>query len=291
MNILKLTVSLFIVISMALQSCSKKVVPAAPTVVTKQDSLKNDKKKEEKGKGYSDIITKEAVTRKGMISVHKVKDKNYFEIPKNILEKEILITSRISGFVKNLNFGGAGVESRPQQVIRWQKKDDKILLRSVSYNSIADFDDPISISVRNNNFEPVILIFDIKAYSKDSSSYVIDVESLFTTDIEMIGALSSEQRKSFGIRSLDSKRSFVQDMKAFPENIWVKHVLTYTGSSLPDNQLTGTLSVEMTQSFVLLPERPMTPRLYDPRVSYFSIRQTDYSADAQKAANRTIIKN
>lgn len=273
----------------AFQSCSKKVVPAAPVPVSKQDSVKNERKKDEKGKGYSDLITKDAVTRKGMITVHKVKDKNYFEISKDVLEKEILITSRISGFVKNLNFGGAGVESRPQQVIRWQKKDDKILLRSVSYNSIADFDDPISISVRNNNFEPVILIFDIKAYSKDSTSYVIDVESLFTTDVEMIGALSSEQRKSFGIRSLDSKRSFVQEMKAFPENIWVKHVLTYTGSTLPDNQITGTLSVEMTQSFVLLPEKPMTPRLYDPRVSYFSIRQTDYSSEAQKAATRTII--
>jgi len=289
MNNIKLIASLLLFVFVTFQSCSKKVVPAAPVTVAKQDSVKNDRKKDEKGKGYSDVITKDAVSRKGMITIHKVKDKNYFEISRDILEKEILITSRISGFVKNLNFGGAGVESRPQQVIRWQKKDDKILLRSVSYNSIADFDDPISISVRNNNFEPVILIFDIKAYSKDSTSYVIDVESLFTTDVEMIGALSSEQRKSFGIRSLDSKRSFVQEMKAFPENIWVKHVLTYTGSTLPDNQLTGTLSVEMTQSFVLLPEKPMTPRLYDPRVSYFSIRQTDYSSDAQKAANRTII--
>jgi hypothetical protein len=289
MNHIKLTAFMMVAFFMAFQSCSKKVVPAAPVPVSKQDSVKNERKKDEKGKGYSDLITKDAVTRKGMITVHKVKDKNYFEISKDVLEKEILITSRISGFVKNLNFGGAGVESRPQQVIRWQKKDDKILLRSVSYNSIADFDDPISISVRNNNFEPVILIFDIKAYSKDSTSYVIDVESLFTTDVEMIGALSSEQRKSFGIRSLDSKRSFVQEMKAFPENIWVKHVLTYTGSTLPDNQITGTLSVEMTQSFVLLPEKPMTPRLYDPRVSYFSIRQTDYSSEAQKAATRTII--
>ena len=45
--------------------------------------------------------------------------------------------------------------------------------------------------------------------------------------------------------------------------------MTYTGSSLPDNQITGTLSVEMNQSFVLLPEVPMVPRLFDARVGYF----------------------
>jgi len=95
------------------------------------------KNKDSKIKPYDEVITKKAISDKGLFTVHKVGSKNYFEIPKDILEKEILIVSRISGFVKNLNFGGAGVKSRPQQVIRWQKKDDVILLRSVSYNSVA----------------------------------------------------------------------------------------------------------------------------------------------------------
>jgi hypothetical protein len=71
--------------------------------------------------------------------------------------------------------------------------------------------------------------------------------------------------------------------------VLVKHVLTYSGSSLPDNQITGTMSLEMAQSFVLLPEVPMVPRMYDARVSYFSVGQTNYSLDAQKAANQRFI--
>lgn len=278
----------FLIVGVFFLSCSKKTTAPTITSETSKPKEATEKKKDDK-KSYAEIITTDAITKKGMITVHKVKDKNYFEIPDSLLNKEILITSRISGFVKNLNFGGAGVESRPQQVIRWEKKDDKILLRSVSFKSIANFEDPIAISVKNNNFEPVIMIFDIKTHSKDSTSFVIDIEPLFTTDIDMIGAMSNDQRKQFGIKSLDSKRSFIQEMKSFPENIFVKHVLTYSGSTLPDNQMTGTLSVEMTQSFVLLPKDPMVPRLYDPRVSYFSIQQTDYSADAQKASNRRII--
>ena len=247
------------------------------------------KEKDKKIKPYKDVITKDAITSEGMITTHKVKDKNYFELTNKILEKEILITSRISGFVKNLNFGGAGVESRPQQVIRWQKKDDKILLRSVSYNSIANFEDPIYQSVRNNNFEPVVMVFDIQAYNQDTTSYIIDVEALFNTDVEMIGAVDKEEKKTFEIRSVDSKRSFIQEMRSFPENIYVKHVLTYTGGNLPDNQITGTMSVEMTQNMVLLPEQQMQPRFFDPRVSYFSIQQTDYSSDDQKASKRRLI--
>ncbi len=170
----------------------KKTEPAVPV------SPAPEKKKDEKIKAYKDLITKDAITSKGMITTHKVKDKNYFEITDKILDKEILITSRISGFVKNLNFGGAGVESRPQQVIRWEKKDDKILLRSVSFNSIANFEDPIYQSVKNNNFEPVVMVFDIQGYNQDTTGYLIDVEPLFNTDVDMIGALDKNQKKNFG---------------------------------------------------------------------------------------------
>jgi hypothetical protein len=246
-------------------------------------------KKEGNTKPYKEVITENAVSDEGLFSVHKVKDKHYFEIPHDLLEKEILITSRISGFVKGLNFGGAGVKSRPQQVIRWQKMDDKLMLRSVSYNSVATEEDPIYESVKNNNFEPVIMVFDVEAYNLDSTASVIDVAPFFTTDVEMIGAMSSSQRKNFGIRSLDKARSFISSMKSFPENVLVKHVLSYSGSDLPDNRLTGTLSVEMTQSFILLPEIPMEPRLWDARVGYFSIQQTDYSLNAQRAENRRYI--
>lgn len=255
----------------------------------KEAPKKEASSKKDGPRPYGKVITKEAVTDSGFITTHKVGDKHYFEIDNDLLEKEILVVSRIAGFVKGLNFGGAGTKSRPQQVIRWQRKDNEILLRSVSYNSVASFEDPIYESVRNNNFEPVIQVFKIEAISKDSSSVVIDVASLFTKDIPMISAMYDSQRKRFGIKGLDSKRSYVSSMKSFPKNTEVRHVLTYKGSKLPDNQLTGTLSVEMNQSFVLLPEDPWVPRHFDTRVGYFSLSQTDYSLDKQKAASNRYI--
>jgi len=271
--LLTLFVLLAILPAHAQKSKKKKEEEVAVPPVTKKSS-------DSKVKAYDAVITPDAITDEGLFTVHKVGGKYYFEIQAKILEREILVVSRISGFVKNLNFGGAGVKSRPQQVIRWQKLDEQILLRSVSYNSVASEVDPIYKSVRNNNFEPVIATFALAAYNRDSTAYVFEVSPLFTKDIAMIGAISPDQRKEFDISGLDDSRCLITGIRAFPENVEVRHILTYKGKKLPDNNTTETLSVEMNQSFIILPEVPMQPRYYDDRVGYFSITQTDYSSDA-----------
>jgi hypothetical protein len=241
-------------------------------------------------KAYDEVITPDAQTDEGLFTVHKVDGKYYFEIPFTMLEEEILVVSRISGHVKGLNFGGAGMKSRPQQVVRWQRKDDQMVLRSVSYNDVANFEDPVYRSVKNNNFEPIVEVFPIATYNPDSTAVVFEVNSLFTTDIPMIGALRANERERFKVKALDKGRSMISWMKSFPENTEVRHILTYNGGKdLPDNQLTETLSIEMNQSFIRLPEKPMQPRLYDERVGYFSLEQTNYSLDAQRAESRRYI--
>jgi len=266
------------------QLFKKKKKPAPPVAEKKKE------KKKSKIKDFDEIITEEAVSDTGLWNVHKVDSKNYFELPNDIIDKEVLVVSRIAGFVKNLNFGGAGVKSRPQQVIRWERFDNRILLRSVSYNSVADEDEPIYQSVKNNNFEPIIMSFDIKAFAPDSSGYVIQVDPLFTTNVDLIGAVFPRQEKGFGLRGVDKTRSFVTSTKSFPTNVEVRHILTYNGNEkVPDNRITQTLSVEMNQSFILLPEDPWQKRNYDPRVGYFSIGQTDYSSEAHKAERKRFI--
>ncbi|MCH8333190.1 zinc-dependent metalloprotease [Candidatus Sumerlaeota bacterium] len=51
----------------------------------------------------------------------------------------------------------------------------------------------------------------------------------------------------------------------------------------------GSASVVMHFSMVKLPEKPMMPRLFDPRVGYFSIRQMDYGSDKHRAEERRYI--
>ncbi|MFT5647108.1 MAG: hypothetical protein ACI976_001797, partial [Aureispira sp.] len=132
----------------------KKGKKAEPEKTEEPAAKKKTPPKKGAPKPYKKVITKEALTQEGLITTHKVDDKYYFELPMDLLEKEIMVVSRISGYVKNLSFGGAGMKSRPQQVIRFQKVDDRILMRSVSYHSVADEKEPIYKSLKNNNFEP-----------------------------------------------------------------------------------------------------------------------------------------
>lgn len=272
-----------LIISPATLSAQKKKKKKGDTEQSDKPSEKSPFKK------YEQVITSKAKTDEGLITFHKVDDNYYFEIPADILGKEILIVSRIAGHVKGLNFGGAGMKSRPQQVIRFQRKDNAILIRSVSYNAVADEDLPIYQSVKNNNFEPIIHSFKIEALGKDSSSYIIDIKDFFTSDIPMIGALRSREKKEFKIGRVDKSRSFISWVKSFPENTEVRHILTYEGGELPDNELTQSLSIELNQSLILLPEDPMVPRYHDDRVGFFSIRQIDYGLNAQKAETRRFI--
>ncbi len=240
-------------------------------------------------KPYKQVITKDAVSDDGLFKVHRVEENYYFEIPDSLLQREILAVSRIAGTIANFNFGGAGMKARGQQVFRWQKHNKKLLLRSVSYNSVASEDKPIYESVKNNNYEPIIMTFDIKAISPDSSGYVIDVKSLFTSDVAIISPLSSSQRQRFGVRNLDKNRTMIAGAKSFPMNVEVRHVLTFNATKLPANSNTNSLSMEMNQSFILLPETPMQPRNFDKRVGYFSVAQVDYGLDEQKATTKRYI--
>ncbi|MDX1617739.1 MAG: DUF5117 domain-containing protein, partial [Balneolaceae bacterium] len=237
------------------------------------------------GKAYTDVITDEAVSDEGLFTAHKVGDTYYFEIPDSLLGREMLLVSRISGTTQNLSFGGAGMKARSQQVVRWQKKEDKILLRHVSYESVADPDQPVYRSVRNNNFEPVVFSFDIETVGPDSATRVIDVTKLYTTDVALISGLSEGQRRAFEVRRLDTDRSLIDSVRSYPRNIEVRHILTYDSNNPPDDGATNTISLEMNQSMILLPEVLMDKRKEDQRVGYYSIQQYDYGVDAQKAAS------
>lgn len=240
-------------------------------------------------KPFSDIVTDEAKTDEGLFNIHKVGEKYYFEISNDLLDREMLLVTRVAGSTENFSFGGAGQKARSQQVVRWQRKENSIKLRHVSFSSVADEEDPIYKSVVNNNFEPIVYSFDIEADTTDSTGILIDATKLYTSDIPLLSGMSSHQRKNFQVRKLDGSRSFIDRMASYPENVEVRHVLTYNAAKPPADAVTATISLEVNQSMILLPEEPVTPRNWDQRVGYFSIAQYNYSSDEHKATREQYI--
>ena len=247
---------------------------------------------------YDRVITKEAKSDEGIFTVHALKEKIYYEIPKSELMKEFLWVSQIARTTLGAGYGGQAAGNR---VVRWERKGNRILLRNVLYDVLADPKLPISRAVQAANNDTIIMAFNIEAFGKDDSA-VIDVSRLFTTEVTEFSA-----RTRLRARGFDATRSFIEKTKSFPTNIEVEVSQTYTsppdmnpgggggGPQPPPNPFAqgmraGTnATVVMHYSMVKLPEKPMMPRLFDQRVGYFSIGKIDYGIDEQRAPQRRYI--
>ncbi len=247
-------------------------------------------------KPYDRVITKEAKSDEGIFKVHTIKEKIYYEIPKSELEKEFLWVSQIAKTTLGVGYGGQAAGNR---VVKWERKGNRVLLRNVSYDVIADPKLPVSRAVQAANNDTIIMAFNIEAIGKDDSA-VIDVTRLFTTEVTEFSA-----RTRLRARGFDASRSFIEKTKSFPTNIEVQVSQTYTSppdmtpraaadhnrsKSVCAGMRAGTnATVVMHYSMVKLPEKPMMPRLFDERVGYFSIRKFDYGIDEQRAPQRRYI--
>lgn len=285
---------LFLLCLLALFACktsqpATQEAPKQQTPTQQPTAEKNPEEKKSNGKSYKDIL-KDAKTDDGLFKVHLVNEKVYYEIPNKLLGKDMLLISRIKGCPENLSpYLNAG-SSVNEQVVRWQRKENRILLKSISYNSVADEELPIYQSVQYNNFEPIIDAFKIETMSEDSSSVVIDVTGLFTDDVTAISGLNSTLRQQYKVSRLDAQRSFIDTVRSYPINIEVVHTQTFNASSPPSNSRTGTITMQMNQSMILLPEDKMMPRLHDERVGWFTVSQYNYGSEELKADRITYIR-
>lgn len=259
-------------------------MPSCSILQGKKDdkSASQSKEKPKNGiKPYGKIITKKAKSDEGLFTVHKVDEDYFFEIPDSLFNREMLMVTRIAQTAQGMGFGGG---KQNEQVLRWQRKGDKVNLRVVSYDIAAADSLPIYEAVVNSNFEPILYSFDVKAYKKDSifNTTVIDVTDLFKKDVEAIG-LQSRRRKPYKISRLDDSRSYIDTIRSYPENIEIRHVKTYNAGKPPSNSSTGSVSFKFSNSMVLLPKEPMRRRYFDQRVGWFTSNQTDYGLDNQKS--------
>ena len=244
------------------------------TNAQKKDSTEKEKKPK-KEKTYEEIITKDAITDDGLFKVHKVKDKYYYEIADSLLGRDMLMVTRIVKMATELPLNR---HKMSEQVLKWEKFDNNIFLKQASYSKFANDSLPISIAVSNSNFEPIISSFKIAVENKENNSHVIDVTSLYKSDIKIFGFPQSS-RKGYKITSLDSKLSFIESIRSFPLNIETKHIKTYKSS----NSRNGQISMVLNNSMILLPKEPMRRRYFDQRVGWFTSAQTDYGIDNQEA--------
>ena len=296
--VLSLTIAFFVFAPRSRATSAPQDPPQSPPAGAGGQERPGRPEQQPEIKPFDKVITKDAKSDEGIFNIHTVKEKVYYEIPKTELGKEFLWVSQIAKTTLGVGYGGQAAGNR---VVKWERKGNRILLRNVSYEVVADPRLPVSRAVQAANNDTIIMAFNIEALGKEDSA-VIDVSKLFTTEVTEFSA-----RTRLRARGFDATRSFIEKTKSFPNNIEVEVSQTYTsppeatpvgggGGPAPvpnpfaQGMRAGTnATVVMHYSMVKLPEKPMMPRIFDERVGYFTIRQTDYGIDEQRAPQRTYI--
>ncbi|WP_037319498.1 zinc-dependent metalloprotease [Salegentibacter sp. Hel_I_6] len=258
----------------------------------KDKSAENAPEKSRKtSKSYNQIITSDAETDEGLFTTHFVDDKLYFEIPIDLLEKDMLLVSRIAGVPDGYGGGYVNAGSKiNEQVVRWTKRKGNIDVKVISFENMSDEESPIYKSVQANNYFPILFSSKIETYNQDSTSVVIDASALFENEVQAINGLSSSLRKRYKVKKLDQSRSYIESANSYPENVEVKHVMTYEAEEPPSRGQAGTISMMMNQSMILLPDDKMQPRIADHRVGWFTIDKYDYNSEELKADDYELIR-
>lgn len=219
------------------------------------------------------------VTKKGLFTVIKSGNDWSFSIPDSIIGRELLVTVRYT--TTPANTGQYGGELANQQTVYFQvSPDDKLLLRSRLLVNTADTADAINRAIIVSNADPIIGSFKVESH-KDKM-YNIKVGPFFLEDNPALG-VTARVKQNMGLQALLAANSYIESIHTFPLNTEVRTVKTWMSSASKNDAsaLTGKVTLGLNVSFVLLPEKPMRQRLFDPRVGYFTDSYT-YFSDAQQ---------
>src|SRR5436190_1084267 len=250
-------------------------------------------------KAYSDVITAKAVTKPGLFLVHKVDDKYYFEIPDSLLEREFLFTTRLVKVpTGSPMFGGELVNSI---IVSFEKAtEDKLYLRVITNVAISDPSDAIAKAVRNSTIDPIVMVMDIRAKGKNNNSSVIDVTDFVLKDINITG-FDPAAKKAMFLGGSAADKSFILSANSFAQNIEIKTEKTFSLGAAPKPAEGGdaaaaapatnasNVTMELSNSIMLLPKQQMQARYSDPRVGFYSENYKVFSDAQQKVEERNYI--
>ena len=203
-----------LILTIAALGCSKATAggrqqpaPVPPPANGRQDTSRTTSGRgpaqEPAPKPYNQVITAGAVTDSGVFIIHRISDKLFYEIPRSMLGREFRLVVDRRGTIRGLGYAGEQISAR---VVRWDRLGNHVLLRLVSFAMRADSTLPVARAVDLSNTPPILKSFDIATWSPKDSNVVIEVTSLFTTDVSELNA----RQLGLRVRRFDPARSFVE---------------------------------------------------------------------------------
>lgn len=246
------------------------------------EDVKDEDKKKTELKEYDEVITSKAISKKGVIDIHRVDKDYFFELDKSLLERDFLLVNKISkvpteinelGFNKGINYQNLLIKFELDTIL------EKVWIKTYKGSYSSKKGDAITKSFEDNYIPSIRESFDLACFGKDSTSCVFKVNKIFDGSEKSLNDLF----RILGLPgSAVAKLSKINEVKSFSKNALVKSLLTTKAEGI-------TVSIEVTTNIVLLDETPMKPRFADKRVGFFTTKQHYFNDKQQALENRELV--
>lgn len=261
----------------------QEVAASSAAIIWKKKGKKEEKVEVKKETPYEKFFKgKKCETVKGLIILHKMDNKIYFELPLSLLGKDMLIGSTVTEITNN-GFANVGEKPHEPMHVMFTRTDSTINLRQVTCAYMSK-DRNLQERIKTSMMPAIIENLAIKAYSPDSTAVVIDMTNFLLSDNEQLNLFSAYAPVTWSGAWIEKEfkrnNSQIAKIKAFDDNVSVQSSLTYS-VSLRDKRsyywYKEPFTAVMTRTFLLLPEEPMRPRLADPRINIFWQGYSEFS--------------
>lgn len=259
--------------------CSADTVPTMDCCVDTTVNSKDDP--------YLKIVKEGGSVREGLFTVRHIKDDWYLEVPDSLLGRMMLAVTRFTSVPQEFKMV-TGEEVNRSAVYFEQYGEKTIFLREYVQSQYAKPEDRIAISLKQSTIDPIVWKFDVIGRNPETNAQLINVTKWLMGENKVTN-FSSWDRTLVGIGSLQTDRTFIDTIKTYPINVEIASLRTYSMNSgrIPTSK-TGSATLSLNTSLVLLPRDPMQPRYADERVGYFNSKITEFS-DNETANHEAII--
>ena len=235
---------------------------------------------------FEKIASESNLVSRGMFNVYAQDGKYYFEIPVSLLQRDMLVVNKLQRVPLELNDAGVnrGTNYETQMIrFEWNKEEKKIRVRQSRPLPESPENDAITRSVRDNFISPLIADFKLEACNADSTAVIIQINDIYDgSETSINNVFDNINLGTSAIKDL----SRIMSIKAFPNNIVATSELT---TKVREGMSAVNVTVEVSSSLVLLPEKPMMGRLDDPKVGYFTKDLLYFSDSQQKTEEKKYI--
>ena len=240
-------------------------------VVTKSTLKPAPKLIDKRVAGY-DKVVKGAQKTSGLFTTYFKEGKIYFEItPEMINDRKFLISNRIAKTSNTANQVAGQMISDPV-MISFEIKDKKLFLYKDQVHSECREGDAMTPSFEKNFARPILKTFGEVGFK--NGKMLVDVTGFFVTPEKLISPISSGKPTPGGPgNAYNAKNSYAESVKAYPENIEIKSVMSF------DSPNATPYTITTHRSLMRLPKEQMKMRHGSRQFGFFSSSRDVFSTE------------